>query len=394
MPLSIQSLFNSTKDIYRLKVLAGGQGMTNPVSWMYYTEDASTIDFIRGGELAITTGMSISRHITNTGTDDPKYAGEYLSMLINKLVEQHASGLIINNGHYIQEVPKKVITLCDKLNFPLLSMPWEIHMIDIMQDYGNRIVNDRQKRLTLAQTFYDALFHHENFHLSQLENTSFAGATCFSIILLELPDELFRKDDEELNRYIDYSFNGKLQLQPASFCYLIHDHKIVYVLHEDPRVASEAIAKMCTVDKLFADKHIGVSNVCTSIEDLHKEYAHAELALKFEEKNISYYNNLGIFKLLAEVQDRRVLEQMYDDVLGKLSVFSNDKRADYLKTLRLYLATSGKVQLTAEENSTHRNTINYRIHKIRDILGVDLQDGDVRYLIQTALYIRDLLDVL
>ena len=46
---------------------------------------------------------------------------------------------------------------------------------------------------------------------------------------------------------------------------------------------------------------------------------------------------------------------------------------------------------TAEENATHRNTVNYRIHKIAEMLGIDIQDGQTRYKIQTALYIRKLL---
>ena len=73
MALSIQTLLDSTKDIYSLSLVAGTLGLQHSVSWVYYTEDASTIDFIRGGELAITTGMNIARTNINTGIDDPFY---------------------------------------------------------------------------------------------------------------------------------------------------------------------------------------------------------------------------------------------------------------------------------------------------------------------------------
>ena len=65
MSISVQSLYSATKDIYRLKVIAGKEGMNRNVSWMYYTEDESTIAFLRGGELAVTTGLSLERRVQN-----------------------------------------------------------------------------------------------------------------------------------------------------------------------------------------------------------------------------------------------------------------------------------------------------------------------------------------
>ena len=138
---------------------------------------------------------------------------------------------------------------------------------------------------------------------------------------------------------------------------------------------------------------IAVSAVCGTPEELSNEYRHAKLALSFcaPEETLCDYNSLGIYRLLAEVQDRRILEAFYEETLGKLAFFSEDKRNDYLNTLSLYLESSGKIQKTAEENATHRNTVNYRIHKIAEMLGIDIQDGQTRYKIQTALYIRKLL---
>ena len=65
MSVSMQSLYSATKDIYRIKVIAGKDGMNRNVSWMYYTEDESTISFIRGGELAVTTGLHLERSVQN-----------------------------------------------------------------------------------------------------------------------------------------------------------------------------------------------------------------------------------------------------------------------------------------------------------------------------------------
>jgi PucR family transcriptional regulator, proline-responsive transcriptional activator len=394
MALSLLSMFNSTAGLYRLKLLAGRKGIHHPVSWMYYTEDTSTIDFIRGGELALTTGMNIERTKPAGASDGYAYAVDYLTRLITCLHELDAAGLIINTGKYINVIPEEIEILCDTLHFPLFSMPWEIHIVDIMQDYGNRIVSERQKRKTVSELFYNALFNPQKFDAAELGDTSFDKAVSYGIVLLELPEELFRKSDDELFRYIDYSFNARLDFPQSLFCWFIHDHKVVYVFHDNPEQPGTIISRISSEDRYFHLMKTAVSATCPSPAGLFHEYEHAVLALRFcrEGERLSCYSRLGIFKLLSEIPDRKVLEQYYEDILGKLAVLGSDKRADYLKTLKLYIDNSCKVAAAAQENSTHRNTVNYRIHKLKEILGADLDDAEVRYRIRTALYIRELID--
>ena len=396
MAISIQSLFNSTADIYRLKLISGKGGAERPVSWMYYTEDVSTLNFLRGGELVVTTGMEIGRYEDNTGKAREEFLVEYLSKLVNAVSEQGASGLILNLGKYILTVPEEIKQLCHRLQLPLLTMPWEIHIIDIMQDYGNRIVNDRQKGQSLEKTLFNAMFNHVDFNVVQLENTAFAGSKNYSVILMDLPEVLAEKDEDGFKRYMDYSFNVKTGLQAGEYSYFLHENKIVYVFHDDAHEHFSKIERAARREKIFEGMRLSVSGVCSTARELSEEYRHADLALKLcnQETLAGDYEKLGVFKLLGEVQDRRVLEQMYDSVLGPLNEFGKDKLEDYLNTLRLYLGSSGRVQKTAEENFTHRNTVNYRIRKICDTLNIDLSDGETRYMIQTALYIKDMLEKL
>ncbi|MBQ9539352.1 MAG: PucR family transcriptional regulator ligand-binding domain-containing protein [Treponema sp.] len=396
MAVSVQSLFSSTADIYRLKWIAGKEGAAHLVRWMYYTEDVSTLSFLRGGELVITTGMEIGRKADNTGESPDSFTADYLSALIKAIFAQNVSALILNTGKYITSVPEEIIRLCDRLQLPLLTMPWEIHIIDIMQDYGNRIVSDRQKAQNLEKCLFNSMFNPQEFDGIQLAATAFAGAKEFSVMLLELPEELAKMDGEEFRRYMDYSFNIKTGIRPGDYAYFLHENKIIYVFHDDAHIHLPQIEKAIKRNKTFEGMRLSVSGVCKSAIDLCSEYRHAELAMKLcgGEHLVGDYEKLGIFKLLGEVQDRRVLENLYDSVLGPLEQFGKDKLDDYLNTLRLYLGAGGRVQKTAEKNFTHRNTVNYRIKKICDILGIDLSDGETRYMIQTALYIRDMLDKL
>ena len=393
MALTVQSIYNSLS-VYRLKLVAGKEGLYKYVSWVYYTEDPETIEFIRGGELAITTGLNVERYKQNTGDKSSNYIASFLSNLINAFVERNSSGLIVNVGKYIETIPPEIIELCDKLQFPLFTMSWEIHTIDIMQEVGNKIAMESLKRRTVEQCMYDAIFYKKKFDAAQLDNTSFANADEYSIILMEYPEFNFNNDEDELSRYIEFSFNSKIGLNSTDFCWFTCDKKIIYVFKTDGVAISKKIDSLARKDKYFKSSKVSVSATCRSIYELETEYHHAEIALKLCDGFYKDYNTLGFFKILAEVKNISTLESMYEDVLGKLNNFSEQKKENYIETLKSYIEANGRVQKTADENSYHRNTIKYRIHRLSEILGLDLQDGQTRYLIQTAIYIKEYLEMI
>lgn len=400
---SVQSLFSATSDLFRLKILAGRGGLQNPVSWMYYTEDISTVEFIRGGELIITTGLEIERLRKNTenkndGNNDEDMEN-YLFSLVTKLSEIGASGLILNIGKYIINISDKILILCDNLNFPLLTMPWEVHIIDIMQDYGKRILEAHEKTLTIEKALFNAIFHPKDFELSSISDSDFLkSANGFFLVLLEFPADFAKKNSDEISRYMEFNFSTKIKILPDEYAMVLHEGKACYVVKSTDSKKSEKAKKVALAagsDKFLNGARISVSGVCQNILDLPKEYEHAKLALCFcgAENRFSDYDNLGIFQLFGEIKDRKVLEKFYDDTLGALNSMGKEKLSDYLHTLRSYLSSNGSVHKTAEETFAHRNTVNYRIKRICEILGVNLlQDGKARYKIQTALYVKDLLD--
>lgn len=396
---SVQSLFSATSDLFRLKILAGRGGLQNRVSWMYYTEDIATVEFIRGGELVITTGLEIERLRKNTGTQNESDMEDYLLSLVKKLYDLKASGLILNIGRYILSVSEKIINLCNDLNFPLLTMPWEVHIIDIMQDYGKRILEAHEKTLTIEKALFNAIFHPKDFELSSISDSDFLkSANGFFLVLLEFPQNFREKTQDEISRYMEFNFNTKIKILPDEYAMVLHEGKACYVVKSNDSKKTEKakkIASAASTDKFLNEARISVSGICQNILDLPKAYEHAKLALCFcdAENRFSDYQNLGIYQLFGEIKDKKVLQKFYDDTLGKLDSMGKEKLSDYLHTLRLYLSSNGSVHKTAEENFTHRNTVNYRIKRICEILGVNLlQDGKARYKIQTALYVKELLD--
>jgi PucR family transcriptional regulator, proline-responsive transcriptional activator len=393
MSLSVESVYNSIKNKYKLTLIAGRKGINRVISWIYYTEDPSTIEYIRGGELAITLGVNFERQQDNKG-DESENLTQFLKTYIDNFQTHNASGLIINTGKYIHEIPQKIIALCDELSFPLFIMPWEIHTIDVMQEVGNMLATDRQNAFSVENFFYTAIFTPESADQNQILNTPFHDAHEFAVVLLEIEMKRFNNDIEQIKRYVTFSFNPKLSLPVNSYASFVHNQKVIYILKEHFEKSAYEIACIAANDKYFYGKKTSISDSCRNQKELPDMYNHALYAMELTDSvnSVSRYDSLGLFKILVEVKNRKVLEQMYEDTLGKLRVFAEDKRADYMKTLELYLKYGGNIQKISDENASHRNTVVYRIHKIEETLGMDLSDGDNRSLVQTALYIKKFLD--
>jgi DNA-binding PucR family transcriptional regulator len=70
-----------------------------------------------------------------------------------------------------------------------------------------------------------------------------------------------------------------------------------------------------------------------------------------------------------------------------------EKQADLFRTLEAYLDNGGNGVGTAEALHIHRSTLNYRLQRIIQVCGVNLQDSLVRTNLQIALKLMRLFEV-
>lgn len=390
MALTLQTIINFIETPFHIKLLAGREGLKKNVSWVYYTEDASTIEFIRGGELAVTLGINYERQKDNLNITDKNHLHVFLQEYIDNFITHGGTGLIINVGKYISEVPQSIIEYCDEKQFPLFTMPWEIHTIDLMQEVGNMISSDNQNANTVEKYFYRSIFEKDKFDKAQIANTPFWDAKLFSVVLMEFEENLFNQDVGKIKRHVLYSFNQKIGIQQNLYCCFIHKQKVVYIIKDSNEQFLAEILNAQKSDKHFINSVISVSDYCDDVTEMEEIYKHANVALQINSQpgKINYYANLGIYKIIVGVKNKKILRQFYKDNLGKLDEMEPEKREDFLKTLSLYLKNGGNILKVAELNNAHRNTVLYRINRLEELLGVDLSDGEVRTSLQVALYLR------
>ncbi len=139
---------------------------------------------------------------------------------------------------------------------------------------------------------------------------------------------------------------------------------------------------------------IGISTVVDNIKDLAKAYQEAQVALEvgkvFEtEKNIISYENLGIGRLIYQLPTT-LCDMFMQEVFKKGSLESLDRET--LMTIQCFFENNLNVSETSRKLFVHRNTLVYRLEKIRKLTGLDLREFEHAITFKVALMVRKYLD--
>ena len=163
--------------------------------------------------------------------------------------------------------------------------------------------------------------------------------------------------------------------------------------------AGDALAKQ--IRETVADSELGltvsvaVGRLCQKPEDFRPAFLEAQRALDLmvrfgKREQVINYDRLGVYRLLAQVEDRAGLEAFAGRVLGPLSAYDKARGTPLLKTLEVYLQRHGNLRQSARDLHIHLNTLHYRLRRIGEVTGMDLKDADARLDLLLALRVRAL----
>ena len=137
---------------------------------------------------------------------------------------------------------------------------------------------------------------------------------------------------------------------------------------------------------------IGVSNVVKDLMMISKAVNVAMDVIRISSRiNISppiyYFADLISYHLIDSSLDEDSMMEYFQQLLGDLHEYDYKHNSDLLNTLDEYFLSLGNVSLTAKRMYIHRNTIIYRLEKIKEILQTDLKDPEKNFNLQLALKI-------
>ena len=369
-----------------LKLKAGENGLEQSVRWIYFADCLQCVkseyrieNYIHGGEFVVLTNPSV--------TDDSRK----LLGLIRQMHEHGITALGINEG----QISEKLEDYCGEKDLPLFELPEKYPLIDLSQIICRKLVLEENDRNAAEQLFSSIL---DAEHLSRervmaqarylnidLEGSFFVAEFAFASgngesgwengDSLEAGRNVKRMIRTEFSSYIKQDI--LILPQAGSILALIPDREAEeeYIKEIFARIVDRAQREY------GMDLRIGVGNSKTYLDEVKNSRNEASAALRAAEVSglkgqIFFYRDQGIYTLLSHVDDTRILDTYVEEKLGKLLQADELNDGNLSETLENYLNCSCNAKKTAEEMFLHRNTLNYRLKKIREILGCDLESLD------------------
>lgn len=135
---------------------------------------------------------------------------------------------------------------------------------------------------------------------------------------------------------------------------------------------------------------IGVSNVCVELTEISRSVNIALDVIQISSKlelspPVYYFVDLISYHLIDSSVNEELMVEYFKQTLGELHNYDYKHHSDLLNTLNQYFLSLGNVSLTAKKMFIHRNTIIYRLDKIKEILQTDLRDAEKNFNYQMGL---------
>lgn len=385
MAITMAKLCEDVKEKYDMVLLAGKGGAENTVRWVHMVEDREVPDFLNGGELIFTTGIG---HIE----------GDDRMLEFTRNLHTHgAAGVVFNIGPYIKRIPPDVIKYADENDFPVFTLPWRVHIIDITYDFCGRIIENEKSEMSLMQAFKNLIFspEKEEEYLPAIQKNGFAAASHYKVFALTFYASNGKTVTSPLvskNKTLLWKIFARTNSPVAMFEYASN---LIIVKQNSPPHCVERITAALerAFEKSSVTYKIGISEEGAGYLSVPYLYRQANAALviaKYENSVTKSYCNIGINRLILAVEDKDLLERYANEVLGPLLDYDEKNGGSCLKLLRLYVECDCSVITVAEKSGVHRNTVNNRIKLIRELLGYDLTEKRKAEII-IAFQIKDIL---
>ena len=180
------------------------------------------------------------------------------------------------------------------------------------------------------------------------------------------------------------------------FVISINETDIALVKETKPGIDPKTIEKLAssiadTVSgEFYVHVVIGIGTTVDNLKDLARSFKEAQAALEVgkvfdTEKTIIQYDNLGIARLIYQLPTT-LCETFLKEVFKLGSIESLDQET--LFTIQRFFENNLNVSETSRKLFVHRNTLVYRLEKIRKLTGLDLREFEHAIIFKIALMVN------
>ena len=180
------------------------------------------------------------------------------------------------------------------------------------------------------------------------------------------------------------------------FVIAINETDIALVKETKPGIDPKTIEKLAATiadtmsGEFYVHAVIGIGTTVDNLKDLARSFKEAQTALEVgkvfdNEKTIVSYDNLGIARLIYQLPTT-LCETFLKEVFKLGSIETLDQET--LFTIQRFFENNLNVSETSRKLFVHRNTLVYRLEKIKKITGLDLREFDHAIIFKIALMVN------
>ncbi|MGM8366246.1 PucR family transcriptional regulator [Virgibacillus sp. W0181] len=317
-----------------------------------------------------------------------KYGKEKMSCIVAPIIVDEAyfgniTSWEVNNDHLTIDLAilEKAASLLS-LEFLRLKVKY-----DVEQQYKNDFMRELLFNPSISEK--DLVEWGAKFHISEDKN--------YVCMLLEENQKTPSFTEEKLLTKTEV--NSILQQKwPTILVGNIRDW-ICIILEADNNEKLHSICEevMNLIDDYSSQKSpvcLGVGEIDEGPEGIKRSFLQAEQTLQLtkttkEKREIIYYEDLGVFRLLSPLLGRREIYEFYESNMDKL--VREDSKQELINTLKTYFYYNESLKDTANALYIHVNTLKYRIKRIEEITGCDFKKTEEKLNLFLGFKIYELL---
>lgn len=384
----------SCKDLLKLNIfkhihlIAGKNGLYRSITWPYICQSIDFYKWINGQEVLFLTGVGMS------------LSEKEFEEIIYKCKEKSISALIIlTNSEFIPYIPTRIINLCNTFDLPLFEMPWNLKIIDVSKEISNFIMKENNK-INIQKELFKELIYSNNFNKSKVNELLYISNINRSKYYFCVTLNFYKINSLNID-YILIEIENNINSYSNTFIFDVLNDDIVIIIGTNSSFDCISIKQRLKIFynemNLKQNCKLILGDVYDNILDIRESYNNALNAFElYKYNNWNYdtidYSDLGFYKILFEVNSIKKLGIYSHEIIGPL-IDPNDKNSlNLLNTLRCYLLNDCNLLKTSNELFIHRNTLIYRLNKIKGLLGNNLDNALYKNNLLNAIMIKDYLN--
>lgn len=259
-----------------------------------------------------------------------------------------------------------------------------------------------QVSLNLARTYYEEKHDRGTFLKNIITDNILPGDIYARAKELHFPAELPRVVYlvRQTGGHSDLSMTEVLQgcvpEDQPNFIIGINESDVAIVRQVPPDVTTEQLNQTaCEMEERIKSQYyirvaIGIGTPAEHLRELADSYKEAQVAIDVgkvfdTDKTVINYENLGIGRLIYQLPTT-LCRIFLSEVFKKNTIDALDQET--LFTINMFFENSLNVSETSRKLFVHRNTLVYRLEKIKKLTGLDLREFDDAIIFKVALMVK------